>query len=66
VQKQVLDTGGFQFAFVFPQFSYDCGLIHTAALRIFSRIFEQARNHEINQGHLAMLPVGATACSRQV
>ena len=35
VQEQMLDTSGFEFGFVFPQFSYDCGLIRTTALYIY-------------------------------
>jgi hypothetical protein len=30
----MLDSSGFELGFVFPQFSYDCGLVHTAALYI--------------------------------
>src|SRR5438094_8883765 len=28
----MLDASGFQFALMFPQFGYDCGLVHAAAL----------------------------------
>src|ERR1700677_3608674 len=43
VQKQMLDTGGFEFAFVLAQFSDDRGPVHAAALQVFSRIFTQPR-----------------------
>ena len=32
VQEQMLDASGSQFALMFPQFGYDCGLVHVATL----------------------------------
>jgi hypothetical protein len=54
----MLDASGFQFAFVFPQFGYDCGLVHATALFIFSRISKSTGIIDFGVNSRVLLSVG--------
>jgi hypothetical protein len=41
----MLDASGLQLAFVFPQFGYDCGLVHAAVLFNILPHLDEHRKH---------------------
>ncbi len=44
VQKHMLDASGFQLALVFPEYGYDCRLLHATNLLLYSRNLSSPRN----------------------